>query len=172
MPPVTDLPRAARLWRDLSDERRMAAAQAFWEDEQSVAEQVEVVGALARRLNFRPKTVMALPLDRKVRYTAKMTQVSDGVAARLLVAYHLHAQRPMMGAFLDALGIAHTNGVIEAEQVEPPSPEALAGAVQALRASYPEEDVRLYFQTLVTQDPATWGGLIEHLAEASAEARS
>jgi hypothetical protein len=31
-------------------------------------------------------------------------------------------------------------------------------------ASFPAEDVQLYFATLVLQDPETWGGLAEHLA--------
>ena len=34
------------------------------------------------------------------------------MAGRALILYHLAEQRPMMGAFLDALGIAHENGLI------------------------------------------------------------
>jgi len=30
-----------------------------------------------------------------------------------------------------------------------------------LRAAYPADDVNLYFQTLLVQDPETWGGLAE-----------
>ena len=83
------------------------------------------------------------------------------VAARLLVAYHLDRQRPMMGSFLDALGIKHENGLIEDEEMGPPTPEKLREAAAAVAAQYPREDVALYLTTLVWQDPETWGGLTD-----------
>lgn len=158
-----DIPRPAKLWKDLSEEKRLAAAEAFWDDEQSVAEQAEVIGAIARQLNFRPKSVIALPVERKVKHTSRMGQISDAVASRLLVAYHLQTQRPMMGAFLDALGITHEDGLIKDEDVKRPEAGALKAAVEAVAGKFPAEDVRLYFSTLVLQDPDTWGGLAELL---------
>jgi hypothetical protein len=64
----------------------------------------------------------------------------------------------MMGAFLDALGIKHENGVIEEDNVKPDAAK-LAPAVAKISAEFPAEDVRLYLQTLVCQDPETWGDL-------------
>lgn len=147
------------LWKSMTEQQRLDAASAFWSDEQSFAEQAEVVGLIARQINFRPKSVLAMPLDRKARHLSRMGKVSELVAARLLVTYHLAHQRPMMGAFLDALGVAHEAGLIADEHVEKPSEEALASAAAQLRESYPSDDVRLYFTTLVLQDPETWGGL-------------
>jgi hypothetical protein len=167
MTSTTDLPRPSRLWRGLSEQRRTIAAEAFWADEQSVAEQAEVIGAIARQLNFRPKSVVAMPVEKKVRHTVRMAQVSDGVAGRLLVAYHLAAQRPMMAAFLDALGVAHDSGLITEEDLKAPDAEKLAEAAKHVAASFPMEDVELYFSTLVLQDPATWGGLAAHLGGAA-----
>ena len=65
----------------------------------------------------------------------------------------------MMAAFLDALGIAHDNGLITEETVAKPDRERMKTAVAALAASYPAEDVGLYFATLVSQDPDVWGEL-------------
>jgi hypothetical protein len=62
-----------------------------------------------------PKTVVSLDVDRKARHLATLGSVPDSTAARALIVYHLAEQRPMMGAFLDALGIAHENGLIQAE---------------------------------------------------------
>jgi len=64
----------------------------------------------------------------------------------------------MMGAFLDALGITHENGLI---QDEPKKPEAskLEEAAARLTEQYPSSNVSLYFDTLVAQDPEMWGGL-------------
>ena len=99
-------------------EKKLAAATAFWNDEHGREQQVEVIVTLARKLNFRPKSVPALPLERRAKLLAGM-DVSDAVASRALIAYHLAAERPMMGAFLDALAIEHENGLITAVHDRP-----------------------------------------------------
>lgn len=142
-------------------ERRVAAAELFWSDEQSTEQQIEAVAALAAHLKFRAKSVIGLPLDKKAKYLATLPTVSDSVAARALVSYHLERQRPMMGAFLDSLGIVHENGLINDENVSKPDAEKLKSAASELAAKYPHEDVSLYFSTLVSQDPETWGGLAD-----------
>ena len=97
--------------------------------------------------------------DRKVAHLLKFANVSEGVAARLLVTYHLATQRPMMGAFLDGLGIRHENGLIDTDDVPKPDAATLEKAAKAIVAGYPADDVRLYFETLTMQDPETWAGL-------------
>lgn len=143
----------------MTEGQRSAAAQAFWTDSESLAEQAEVIVAIARRINFRVKSVQQLPVDRKAKHLATMGALSDQVAARLLVTYHLTCQRPMMSAFLDALGIAHENGLISEENMQAPDATALQAAAAKLRDAFPREDVELYFSTLRLQDPTTWGGL-------------
>jgi hypothetical protein len=151
--------RPSRLWKRMPAERRVAAAELFWSDEQSTEQQIEAVAALAAHMKFRTKSVVALPIEKKAKYLATLPTVSDTVAARALVNYHLERQRPMMGAFLDSLGIAHENGLINDENVSKPEAEKLANAASQLLTTYPKEDVSLYFSTLVSQDPDTWGGL-------------
>ncbi|MGB2716861.1 MAG: hypothetical protein WBC51_21950 [Vicinamibacterales bacterium] len=151
--------RPSRIWKRLSPERRMDAAELFWADEESAEQQVEAVAAIAGHMKFRTKSVIALPLAKKARYLVGLPAISDSVAARALVHYHLERQRPMMAAFLDALGITHENGLIKDETVPKPDRERLKAAVAALASSYPAEEVGLYFATLVSQDPDTWGEL-------------
>src|SRR3954452_994786 len=153
--------RPSRLWKKLSAERRLAAAELFWSDDQSTEQQIEAVGALASHMKFRPKSVIGLPLERKARYLSTLPTVSDTVAARALINYHLDRQRPMMGSFLDLLGIAHENGLINEENVVKPGADQLKAAAAELSSKYPREDVSLYFSTLVSQDPDTWGGLAD-----------
>src|SRR4051812_20942928 len=159
--------RPSKLWKKLSAERRMAAAELFWSDEQSTEQQIEAVGALATHMKFRPKSVIALPIERKAKYLATLPAISDTVAARALINYHLDRQRPMMGAFLDAIGIAHENGLISEENVAKPSADKLKAAAAELSSKYAAEDVTLYFSTLVSQDPDTWGGLAEFTGESA-----
>jgi len=163
MADVPDIPRPSQLWKQLPPERKAQAADAFWRDENAMAEQAEAVGTIAQRMKFRPKSVLSLPIEKKSRYLIGLPAVSELLAARLLVAYHLEHQRPMMGSFLDAVGIAHESGLIAEENVEPPSAERLKTAAATLSSSYPREDVTLYFSTLVWQDPDTWGALADTL---------
>jgi hypothetical protein len=152
-----------RLWKRIPAERRQAAVEAFWQDEQAVEQQAEALLAIASHLRFRPKTVRSLPMEKRVRYLAALPSVSDAVAGRVLVSYHLAHKRPMLGAFLDALGIEHDSGVLAAEQLSAPAPETLKAAAATLQAQFPKEDVELYFLTLLAQDPDTWGGLADIL---------
>lgn len=143
----------------MSPDRRLEAARAFWEDEESAEQQAEAVIALAQHLKFRPKSAAALSIEKRTRYLATLPSVSDLVASRLLISYHLATQRPMMGRFLDALGIAHEHGLITEEQTPKQDVARLAEAARTLRQEYADEDVELYFATLMGQDPDTWSGL-------------
>ena len=161
MAAAPDIPRPSQLWKQLDPDRKRQAADAFWRDENAANEQAEAIGLIAQRIKFRLKSVITMPVEKKSQYVLSMPAVSEMLAARLLVAYHLSYQRPMMGAFLDALGISHEQGIIAEEDVKPPSADALKRAASSLAASYPAGDVSLYLSTLVWQDPDTWGALAE-----------
>ena len=148
--------RPSRIWKRMGAERRQQAAQNFWADEQSADQQIEAVGAISGAMKFRPKSVIALPLERKAKYLASLPVMPDTIAARALVAYHLEHQRPMMGAFLDSLGITHENGLISDEEVRKLDAEKVRAAAADLAEKFPPADVALYFSTLVSQDPETW----------------
>ena len=163
--------RPSRIWKRMGAERRQQAAQSFWTDEQSADQQIEAVGAISGAMKFRPKSVIALPLDRKAKYLAALPVMPDTIAARALVAYHLENQRPMMGAFLDALGIAHENGLISDEEVPKLDTEKIRTAAAQLADKFAAEDVALYFSTLVSQDPETWKELM-NLPQTGVVARS
>jgi hypothetical protein len=159
---MTDLPtdtRPSQLWKQLDGDRKAIFADAFWRDENATAERAEAMALIAQRIKFRPKSVQALPIEKKTRQLLALPSISEIVAARLLVSYHLAHQRPMMGRFLDALGIRHEEGLIADEEVEPPSSDRLSAAARSLGESFAAEDVALYFFTLLWQDPETWKGL-------------
>ncbi len=161
MAETPDIPRPSQLWKLLPPERKLQAAAAFWKDENGAIEQAEAVATIAQRIKFRAKSVLTMPRDTKARQLASLPAVSELVAARLLVAYHLDQHRPMMGSFLDALGIAHEEGLIADEEMKAPEPERLRDAARTLAAAYPAEEVAVYLSTLVWQDPETWGTLAE-----------
>ena len=153
--------RPSKLWRRIPLERRIDAAGLFWEDEHSADQQVEAVSAIATQMKFRPRSVIALPPEKRAKYLAQLPAISDTIAARALVNYHLERQRPMMAAFLDLLGIQHENGLISDETVAKPDPAKVQNAAKDLSTKFPPEDVSLYLSTLVSQDPETWEALID-----------
>ena len=154
--------RPGQVWKDMPIDKRVLAAEAFWLDRESPeinVQQMEAVATLARRLNFRTRSVQALPVERRARHLAQMSDVGDTVATRALIAYHFTHQRPLMGAFLDALGIAHEDGLITAEDVGPPDEARLSAAVAAVKSLYDPSDVDLYLRTLTVLDGGTWVNL-------------
>jgi hypothetical protein len=153
--------RPSRLWKRMPTEQRQTAAELFWADEESADQQVEAVAAIATHMKFRAKSVVALAPEKRARYLATLPVVPDTIAARALINYHLTRQRPMMAAFLDSLGVAHEDGLIKEDEVAKPDTAQLDTAAAELATKFPPEDVALYFATLVSQDPDTWG----HLAE-------
>ena len=142
-------------------ERRIDAAGLFWDDEHSADQQMEAVAALSSHMKFRPRSVITLAPEKRAKYLAQLPTVTDTIAARALVNYHLERQRPMMGAFLDLLGIAHEDGLISEENLPKPDEAKVRQAAKELAEKYPAEDVSLYLATLVSQDPETWEALVE-----------
>ncbi len=139
-------------------DERLRAARAFWLDEQAADDQIQAVMLISQRRKFRPKSVIALDVERKAKHLAALAPLPDVLAARALVAHHLAAQRPMMGAFLDAMGVSHEDGLIQDETVKPEL-DKLRQAAQIIADRFPADDVSLYLNTLLCQDPETWGAL-------------
>lgn len=153
--------RPSKLWRRMPLERRVDAADLFWNDEHSADQQMEAVASIATHMKFRPRSILALTPDKRARYLAQLPSISDAIAARALVNYHLERQRPMMGEFLDLLGITHENGLISEENIAKPETAKVKKAAKDLAEKYPADDVALYLATLVSQDPDTWEALID-----------
>ena len=148
----------ARLWKQMTGEQRQRAAHTFWEDPDAADDQVQAAFLIAQQKKFRVKTVIGLDLDRKAKHLATLGALPDPLAARALILYHLADHRAMMGAFLDALGITHENGLIQEDEVKPDAAKIAPAAAQ-IATRFPADDVRLYLNTLLCQDPDTWGAL-------------
>jgi hypothetical protein len=155
----------AHIWREMTAEQRLAAADALWSDSDSVTQQAEAVQAIARQLRFRPQSVLKLAPEKRARHLAALRTVPESLASRALVVYHLTSRRPMLEAFLDSLDIAHEQGLIAEGAKDAPDASRLRAAATKLVAGFPAADVRIYLLTLAGQDPATWGALVPMVSE-------
>jgi hypothetical protein len=156
----------------MTAEQRLAAADAFWREQENDidVQHADAIVTLARKMHFRPKSMHALPIERRARMLAQVSDVSDAVATRALISYHFTVRRDLMAAFLDALGIKHENGLIQEENVPPPARDRLVAAIKKVRESFAPQDVDLYLKTLTTLDEGTWGELSGALAAEAGEA--
>jgi len=155
----------SRLWKLMTTEQRRRATAALFAHEEAKSDQLQATQLVAKQMRLRPKTAMSLATDRKVSYMAAVPDVPEDLAAKLLIVYHLAEQQALMGAFLDALGIAHEDGMIK-EDAASPEASKLPAAAATIAKTYPAHDVALYLNTLVSQDPDAWGPL-ETLPEAA-----
>lgn len=147
---------AARVWRRLTREERLAAARHFWADPPR-----EAVGAaqaaLVRLLHVRPQSVRTLPVERKAAGLASFAEPSELLAASLLVALHLGERRELLVAFLDGVGLAHEDGLLAEDTSAPPVGEGAARrGYEAVSGAFPEAQVRTYLNTLWLQDHDRW----------------
>lgn len=148
------------IWKSLAAEDRQRAAEAFWSDESMQPQQVGMLQQMAKRYNFRPKTMKSLPVARKAKMLLEIPSLAPELLMNLLAAFHLHHRKEMLADFLDSLGIAHEGGFMkDSDSVQTPTEEAVSSAVETLKGKYPPEDVENYLNILWLQDPEFWKGL-------------
>jgi hypothetical protein len=152
-------PTAVRLWKHLSRADRLAAATCFWREPPQ-----EMLGAalaaIVKARRMRPQAARALSDEVRSQALAGILDPGEALAAALLVALHLGERRPLLKAFLDALGLPHEDGILkeEADALPPPTPEAVTRALAAL-GTFGRPEVEAYMNTLWLQDPTRWASL-------------
>lgn len=156
-----------RLWKALSPEERTLGIAAALADDENGWVKTTTRGAVASALRFRPQTVATWPRPKLVSEAARLPLDDVQLLSAYLIDLHLGHRRPMMAAFLDALGIANENGRIDSETTEvgPQDAAKVRAAADAVAARFPADEVVTYFLTLMLQDAGVWAGLSEWLAQ-------
>lgn len=143
-----------RLWKTLSpEEKNLAAAEMVKDPTPLIRASVTAVVADARKM--RPIAARKLPPEVQAKIVATVRDPGEVLASSLLVALHLGPRKPMLVAFLDALGLPHEDGVLKDDSTTPIGLEDLKKACAAL-SSEPPSAVRIYLNTLWLQDPDRW----------------
>lgn len=155
----------AELWPKLDEETRREAARSLYQGRRSDgAFRREADLAIAAAIRFREVAVRKLSADKRIDYLLRSVHPDDSLAANLLLALHLEQRCPVLTTFLDRLEIPHEEGMIDGEfDLQPPPPERLAPAIDALYDGFAREQVEVYLASLLALDPETWAGLPEAL---------
>jgi len=151
---------ATRLWKRLSREERLGAARHFFQEPPQEL-LGSALGAIIKVRKLRPQVARALPPEEQARTLAVVSDPGEPLAASLLVALHLGERRAMLSTFLDAVGLAHEDGLLkdDEELSAPLSEEAAKKGVAALAAAFPKPWLELYLNVLWMQDPQRWAVL-------------
>jgi hypothetical protein len=150
-------PTSVRLWKHLAAEDRLAAASAFFH-EPSPEVLGMALGAIVKARHMRPQAARALAPDAQARILAGVLDPGESLAIALLVALHLAGRRPLLVAFLDALGLPHEDGLLKEEGETTPTEPQVRKGLTAL-AAFPRPQVEAYLNTLWLQDPEKWAVL-------------
>jgi hypothetical protein len=151
--------RSVRLWKRLSRDERLAAASRFFE-KPSAELLARADAAIMKARRLRPQVARGMPAEEKARVLATVLDPDEALASGLVVALHLGERRGLLVAFLDALGLAHEEGVLTDEgEAAPIAEEPARRAVATLAASFPRAEVLTYLNALWLQDPERWGVL-------------
>lgn len=165
---------ARRILRELcSPERRREILTSFWTRGDAASRRM-AQAQLAKSLNFREDTLRKLPPEKKADMLAgrlALAEYEPHFEAALLT-FHVVERRDLMGAFLDAWGIRHTDGSIEDDEYTVPGRESVETAVATLSGRFPAEDIMLYVATaglvmgqgLPEWRTATWPVVDAHIA--------
>ncbi|CAN5874017.1 hypothetical protein BH11GEM1_BH11GEM1_18460 [soil metagenome] len=154
-----------RLWKALTPDEKAQAITACLNDDENNWVKTTTRTAVAAALRFRPQTVATWPRPKLVSEAVRLPLDDAQLLSAYIVDLHLGHRRPMMGAFLDALGIANEDGRIDSETTDVPEQDAgrVDAAANALVAKYPHDEVVTYFLTLLLQDASVWAPLIKWL---------
>src|SRR5882672_8799051 len=109
-----------KLWKALTPQERAQGITAALDDDENGWVKTTTRGAIASALKFRPQTVATWPRAKTVSEAARLPLDDVQLLSAYMVDLHLRHRRPMMAAFLDALGIPNDDGRIDSETTEVP----------------------------------------------------
>ena len=114
---------------------------------------------VARGGGFRAATVQGWPADRLAREVVRLGAATPADELELLQLLYLQVEPEIQSAFLDAAGVAHTNGAMP-DDLEPPyaDADAVQRGAAAVRERFGEDGER-YLRTLARYAADGWPGI-------------
>ena len=151
--------KAYQVFARMTPERAHALLEGLRKEAPAVYSQA--LGAASVWLRARPQFVMKQSPEKRAKLVRQaLARVATNVIAEeLLAAYFLQVKKPLLVEWLDAIGLEHEDGSLEADA--PPEPErgALEKAVAAFRKPTYAADRELLLQAFAAQTAIEWPSL-------------
>jgi len=154
--PETDRTRLLRkIWKAMPAEDRTLAVKASTREKRAdVVQSLRM--AVVQALRMRPQTVQAWSHQQLAETSARIN-LDENLIADLLIALHLTERVPLLSAFLDQVGVPHTDGATDPEamtaELDPAKVEAAADHVMQ---HFDPLACQVYFATLIALEGGSW----------------
>ena len=148
-----------QIWAQLETGEKEDACLAFWQGVDAVSREAQprVLRDLASALRFREVFVKRLPPVERARH---LRRLMDGPSMRhyideVLRSWLLVRKNSILVCFVEALGIAHTGGLID-DNAKQPEAAALRKGICVLRDRFPARDVAIYLGVMIAAGGDFW----------------
>ena len=157
--------RSYQIFASLPPERTQALLRTLSEKVPIVFAQA--LGAACVALRARPVYLRRQPFEKRAQAIRRaLARVSaEPVAAEVLAAYFLECRKPLLVEWLDQVGLAHAEGVLETDAAPPPADAKLREAVEKFLGADQDPDRRLLLRAFSAQQAIEWPALDALLAE-------
>lgn len=119
------------------------------------------VGAASASLRARPVFLMRQPLEKRAEAMRQaLSRVrSNDLAEEILASYFLDTRKELVVEWLDALGLAHEEGVLRDEEPACPPPDKLREATRKFLSADDDADRALLLRAFAAQRAIDWPDL-------------
>jgi hypothetical protein len=119
------------------------------------------VGAASASLRARPVFLMRQPPEKRAEAMRQaLAKVrSNDLAEEILASYFLDTRKELVVEWLDALGLAHKEGILEDDEPACPPPDKLREATQKFLSAGDDADRALLLRAFAAQRAIDWPDL-------------
>lgn len=158
--------RSYQIFASLAPERCQALLRTLSEKLPIVFAQA--LGAACVALRARPVYLQRQPFEKRAEAIRRALArvAADPIAAEVLAGYFLECRKPLLVEWLDLLGLAHAEGVLEADAPPPPDDAKLREAAGKFLGADDDPDRRLLLRAFAAQEAIDWPALDALVAEA------
>jgi hypothetical protein len=148
--------RSYQIFASMEPDRAVSLLRALNETSPTVVQQAVAAAALA--MKARPIYLKKQPFEKRAHAVRRALArvASDPVAAEVLAVYFLKARNPLLCEWLDALGLKHEEGVLEADAPKQPAAKELERHIDAFLSADDDPDRPLLLAAFSAQDAIEW----------------
>ena len=156
--------RSYQVFASLDPQRATALVCAL--QEKVPALYAQALGAACLAMRARPVYLQRQPVEKRAEAIRRALArvAADPVAAEVLAVYFLECKKPLLIEWLDKLGLAHQEGLLEADAPPQPAEDALRDAARGFLAADDDPDRPLLLRAFAAQEAISWPALDALLA--------
>jgi hypothetical protein len=148
--------RSYQVFASMPPERAVALVRALQEKVPAIYAQA--LGAACVALRARPVYLQRQPVEKRAEAIRRALArvAADPISAEVLAVYFLECRKPLLVAWLDALGLPHKEGILESDAPPEPAEATLREATRAFLASDDDPDRPLLLRAFAAQEAIRW----------------